>query len=127
VRHCTQSVSAPARKERRAPSDTVVGRARLGGDGAQRSESHIPYSGDVLAERPARLGPAAGRSCPPPRRRALPTEPGHGPAGAAIEHIQRTLPQSYVRREGVPRREGTPSAGTGRLCGKHHEQRVLPD
>ena len=68
-------------------------------------------------------------SCPPPRRRAPPTEPGHGPAGAIVEHIQRALPipQSYVGRVGVPRGEGhRPPARIG-LCGKHHEQRVLPD
>jgi len=45
---------------------------------------------------------------PPPRRRAPSTEPGHGPTGAVVVQIQRTLPhqQSYVGGVGVPRREG---------------------
>ena len=40
VRHWAQSVSAPAAK-RRAPSDADVGRARLGGDGAQRTSTRL--------------------------------------------------------------------------------------
>jgi hypothetical protein len=230
VRHWAQSVSQPARKNRRAPNDTVVGRARLGGDGAPRtstrynrpwsvagspgdplsrtpssrfqltyfdqafadvgmrvvtidrpglrrllipartsprelahrrrrraaeprsrsvtgapsspatsrngpngrgelSESHIPHSGNVLAE--ARLDPDPqqdGLAHLPGEEHHRP-RPGHGPTGAAVVHIQRTLPlpQSYVGRVGVPRREGHRPPARAGLCGKHHEQRVLPD
>ena len=92
------------------------------------SESHIRHSGNVIAD---------ARLAPDPQQDGLAHLPatsttdraGHGPTDAVVVHIQRTLPlqESYVGRVGVPRREGHRPPARAGLCGKHHEQRVLPD